>query len=525
MPTPSPKLFEAVLESTSDFVTIGPLTGPPLYVNQAARTALGIGSTEQVDSLQQFRPHAFAAFFESTVLPQALRDGVWKGRTEYLSRSGRVIPVSEVSIVHRRADGEIDYISTISRDISAELGEGPERAEAEKQVRRAQKFEAIGQLAGGLAHDFNNLLTIILGYCNTLDEQFDDDDPRREEIAQIRTAGERATRLTRQLLAFSRKQILQPVALNPADAIAGLKSKLEEVLGEDVALVLNTDATGWPINIDPAQFELVLVNLAANAHEAMPRGGRCRIETAGVDLDEAFCKTHVGVEPGSYVRISFVDTGVGIAAETRQRIFEPFFTTKARGKGPGLGLSTVFGIIKQSGGLVTVESELERGTTFSIYLPAAKDAVVPSAHKPRPIPKGTETVLVVEDQAEIRVLVQTVLKRAGYTMLIAQTSADAIRIASNQDQRIDLVVSDVIMPEMNGAVLFARLREIRPTLRALFMSGFAADVVAHQGMLPAGTPFLQKPFTASDLACKVREVLDEGDQRSRPGGRAFSSPA
>jgi PAS domain S-box-containing protein len=501
--------FEDLLESATDFVTIGQPAGAALYVNRALREALELGPDEPVPSLLDFRPPSFREFFDNTVLPTADRDGGWKGQSEYVSRSGRVIPVSQVSVVHKTASGQIEYISTISRDITDERRAAREREDLEEQLRRAQRIEAIGQLAGGLAHDFNNLLTIIMSYTDMLSDQFEEGDARREDLDQIRKAGTRAAQLTRQLLAFSRRQILHPVVLDPNELIQGMSAMLGRLLGENIELSLRLDDHVSAITFDPAQLELILVNLAVNARDAMPHGGRFTIETGDVEIDEEFSRTHLAAEPGPYVRLAVTDTGTGMDEATRKRIFEPFFTTKPTGKGTGLGLATVFGIVKQSGGSIWVYSEPGLGASFKIFLPVAANAkTLLASRAQRLVPTGQETVLIVEDEADVRTLVQTVLKRAGYTILSAGHPAEAVRLASDPSQRIDLLVTDVVMPETNGAALFVKLRETRPTLRVLFMSGFADDAIEHHGVLAAGTPFLQKPFTGPDLASAVRDVLD-----------------
>ena len=505
--------FEDLLESATDFVTIGQLAGPPLYVNRAAREALEIEPAEQVPSLFAFRPRGYEGVFNNTVLPAVLRDGVWRGRSDYVSRSGRIIPVSQVSIIHANATGNVQYLSTISRDISDELAAAYDREKLEEQLGRAQRIEAIGQLAGGLAHDFNNLLTIILGFANVLGAEFDAGDARRADVEQIQRAGERAAQLTRQLLAFSRKQVLSPVILDPNALIADIGPMLSRLLGESIELVINCDPDVSAIRFDPSQLELILVNLVANARDAMPSGGRVTIETADADLDQEFCRTHLSVEPGRYVRLSVIDTGTGIDDETKKRIFEPFFTTKGRDKGTGLGLATVHGIVKQSGGSVWVYSEPGLGASFKIFLPATSDAKpLPVARTVNEIPTGSETVLVVEDEAGVRVLVESVLSRAGYAVILAGHPAEAVQIAADAERHIDLLITDVVMPDLNGAALARELCRARPSLRVLFMSGFADDAIEHHGVEAAGGTFLQKPFTSSDLARKVRDLLDGRSQ-------------
>jgi signal transduction histidine kinase/ActR/RegA family two-component response regulator len=415
-----------------------------------------------------------------------------------------------VSIAHTNAAGNVQYLSTISRDISDELRVEQERERFEEQLQRAQRIEAVGQLAGGLAHDFNNLLTIVLGFANLLGDQLEADDARRKDLEQIQRAGQRAAQLTRQLLAFSRKQVLNPVVLDAAVVVSGMAPMLRRLVGESIDVVVSCDRGASAIMFDPTQLELILVNLVVNARDAMPNGGQVTIEVADVSLDEEFCRTHLSVEPGHYVRLSVTDNGTGIDEATRERIFEPFFTTKGRDKGTGLGLATVFGIVQQSGGSIWVYSEPGFGASFKIFLPATtSDKPAFAAGGSTAIPRGSESVLVVEDEAGVRVLVETVLKRAGYVVRSAGHPLEALEIAADPGQRIDLLITDVVMPDMNGVALARRLRESRPTLRVLFMSGFADDAIEHHGVVAGGRAFLQKPFTGSDLAHKVRGVLDE----------------
>lgn len=501
--------FEDLLESATDFVTIGQVNGPPVYVNRAARQALGLSPTDSIRSLLDFRPAGYREFFETVVLPAASRQGGWRGRTEYVSRSGTRIPVSQVSIVHTNSAGDVQYISTISRDISDELRVAKEREVLEEQLQRTQRIEAVGQLAGGLAHDFNNLLTIVLGFANVLGDQLPAGDALQKDVAQIQGAAQRASQLTRQLLAFSRKQVLNPVLLDPAAVIHGLRPMLSRLVGESIEVSLNCDPQASAITFDPSQLELILVNLVINARDAMPNGGRVTIDLADVDLDEQFCRTHLAVEPGRYVRLSVTDTGVGIDEATKKRIFEPFFTTKARDKGTGLGLATVFGIVKQSGGSVWVYSEPGLGASFKIFLPASRTAKpAQSSRAPnKTIPAGRERVLVVEDEPGVRVLVETVLNKAGYSVHSAAHPAEALQYA-NPGESIDILITDVVMPGMNGVALARELCKSRPHLRVLFMSGFADDAIEHHGALSDGQAFLQKPFTRLELAQKVRDVLD-----------------
>jgi len=385
------------------------------------------------------------------------------------------------------------------------------RKELEAQLNQAQKMEAIGRLAGGVAHDFNNLTTAILGYSELMLRRLGPDDPLRRHVAEVTRAAERAAGLTRQLLAFSRKQLLQPRVLDVAEVLEHSRSLLERLIGEDVELVTRGEPGVGRVKADPVQLDQVILNLAVNARDAMPRGGQLVLEASNADLDEDYAHEHVTVRPGRYVMLAVSDTGHGMDKETQQRIFEPFFTTKDKGKGTGLGLSTVYGIVQQSGGYVWVYSEVGRGTTFKIYLPRVED----EADQPEPVagPVATraepsETLLLVEDEASVRELLRELLETAGYSVLEASGPAEALQIVQSRTQPIQLLITDVVMPEMTGPELARRLAEMRPGLRMLFLSGYTEGVVADKGLLGDGAHFLQKPFTGDALEAKVREVLD-----------------
>ena len=417
-----------------------------------------------------------------------------------MSRAGRVIPVSQVSVIHTDPDGKIAYISTISRDVT-------EHKALEEQLRQAQKIEAVGQLAGGLAHDFNNLLTAVLGYAQILEETFEPGDPRRLDTREIRKAGERASQLTRQLLAFSRKQILQPVVLGLNDVIDGIGRMLSRVVGEHIRLELKLDPHLARVKADPGQVEQILVNLAVNAADAMERGGTLTIETSNVALDAAAARRANAPAPGPYVMLSVCDTGTGMTPETQLRIFEPFFTTKAVGKGTGMGLATVFGIAKQSGGTVTVRSKPGEGTIFNVYLPQTDEPKTGAAAQPPAVEhQGARTVLAVDDDPGVLTLVTAFLTRDGYTVLAAQDSETAMNLAASHDA-IDLLLTDVVMPDVDGPTLFARLRSRQPALRVLYMSGYADSAIVDRGVLAPGTQFISKPFAGHALLTKVREAL------------------
>jgi nitrogen-specific signal transduction histidine kinase/CheY-like chemotaxis protein len=383
-----------------------------------------------------------------------------------------------------------------------------EKNSLEAQLLQAQKMECVGRLAGGVAHDFNNLLGVITGYGELLRRRVGADPRLRKYVDDILKAAARASELTRQLLAFSRKQVLQPKILDLNAVVGDLERMLRRLIGEDVQLATVLEDQLGPVRADPGQMEQVLMNLAVNARDAMSKGGRLTIETANVTLDDGYCRHEPGVSPGRYAMLAVRDTGHGMAPEVRARVFEPFFTTKEAGKGTGLGLATVHGIVKQSGGHVSVESEPGHGTTFRIYLPRtdADGDEAPPAPAPRALPGGTETILVVEDEQSVREIVRESLEASGYRLLEAANGAKALEIAERQ--AIDLLVTDVVMPGFGGRELVERLRARRPELRALYMSGYTDDAVVRHGVMAEAVSFLQKPFTVEGLARKVREVLD-----------------
>jgi hypothetical protein len=392
------------------------------------------------------------------------------------------------------------------------------RKDLEAQLTQAQKMEAVGRLAGGVAHDFNNLTTAILGYSELMLRRLGAADPLRRHVAEVTRAAERAAGLTRQLLAFSRKQLLQPRVLDVAEVLEHSRGLLERLIGEDIELVTRGEPGVGRVRADPVQLDQVILNLAVNARDAMPRGGQLVLEASNADLDEDYAHEHVTVRPGRYVMLAVSDTGHGMDKETQRRIFEPFFTTKEMGKGTGLGLSTVYGIVQQSGGYVWVYSEAGRGTTFKIYLPRVEDEVdrpPPVAEPPAARAITSELLLLVEDEASVRELLRELLETAGYSVLEASRPSEALRIAQSRAEPIRLLITDVVMPEMTGPELARRLAEMRPGLRMLFLSGYTEGVVVDKGLLGDGAHFLQKPFTGDALEAKVREVLD-GPARATP---------
>jgi signal transduction histidine kinase len=414
--------------------------------------------------------------------------------------------------------GATDYVlkQNLSRLVPAvrrvvrEVEERTTRKRVEEQLRQSQKMEAVGRLAGGIAHDFNNLLTIMMGYSELLLKRLGPDDPLRGAIEQIKKAGDRGAALARQLLIFSRQQILQLQVLDLNAVVTGINPMLQRVIGEDTHLVTALDPAVDRVKADPGQLEQVVMNLVVNARDAMPQGGTLTIETANVELGEPHAGQLLALQPGPYAMLAVSDTGCGMDAETQARIFEPFFTTKGAGKGTGLGLSTVYGIVKQSGGDIWVYSEPGRGATFKIYLPRVKEDARPlqlTVAPARPL-MGTETVLLVEDEPGVRAFVRDTLGLFGYTVLEARHGIEALMIGTRHAGPIHLLITDVVMPQMDGREIADRLGPLRSEMKVLYMSGYTDDAVVSHGVLEAGTAFLQKPFTPDALARKIRDVLD-----------------
>jgi PAS domain S-box-containing protein len=399
-------------------------------------------------------------------------------------------------------EGGIQGVIGVALDIT-------ERERLTDQLRQSQKMQAVGELAGGVAHDFNNLLMVVKGHAQLLLDRMPDSSPLRQSVQQVEKAADRAATLTRQLLAFSRKQVLQPKVLDVNEAVAGMIRMFSRVIGENIDMVFLPGGNLARIKADPGQIEQVLLNLVVNARDAMPSGGRLTIETSNVELDRSYASAHSVVEPGNYVMMSVTDTGCGMDEKTQSRVFEPFFTTKEPGKGTGLGLATVYGVVKQSGGYIWVYSEVGRGTTFKIYLPQVNAEVdKPSAeaqHKGQQ--RGTETVLFVEDEQSVRELVKDYLGAAGYHMLEAPDGVQALRVAAAHPGPIHMLITDVVMPHLSGPELATKLGAERKDLKVLFISGYTDDTVFRHGVLEGDVAFLQKPFNLKALAQKVREVL------------------
>ncbi|RME70023.1 MAG: response regulator, partial [Chloroflexi bacterium] len=436
----------------------------------------------------------------------ALQTGqTWQGRLVSRKKDGTSFTEDVTLSPVRDEEGNIVSFVRVSRDITREL-------ELEAQYFGAQKLASLGQLAGGIAHDFNNLLTAINGFAEILQLRLPPDDPNRQAVHHIYHAGQRAADLVNQLLAFSRKQIIQPKITSLNQVVQNITPMLQRLIGEDIILQTHLADDLWPVKIDPTQFEQVIMNLATNARDAMPHGGILLIETRNAVLDQAYADAHVGVDPGDYVMLAVSDTGTGMSEEVKARIFDPFFSTKEVGKGTGLGLATVYGVVKQNRGHIWVYSEPGQGTTFKLYVPRAEQpeaaAEEPAEFTPVQMPGGHETILLVEDNPEVRELVEHILRSQGYNLLQAEDGLNALLLARDYTGPIDLVITDVVMPNMSGPVMVSQLKQLKPGLKVLYMSGYTGNVLARHNVLEADTQFIGKPFSPVELTQKIRQVLD-----------------
>ncbi len=498
------KLQAAALAAAANGIVITDREGNIVWANAAVLAMSGYS----LEELRGQNPRLFSsgkqddAFYRD--LWDTIRAGkIWKGELTNRRKNGSLYE-EEMTITPVQDDrGQVSHFIAIKQDVS-------QGKQLQAQLLQAQKMEAVGRLAGGVAHDFNNLLTVICGFSELLLAGLPPGDGDRELVSQIKQAGERAAGLTRQLLAFSRKQVLQPQVLNLNDAVAELKKMLGRLLGEDVVLTTAPGANLYPVRADPGQIQQVLINLAINARDAMPQGGQLAIATSNVTLNEAFIRNHPKAHAGPYVLLEVADTGCGMTPEVLAHLFEPFFTTKEVGKGTGLGLATVQGIIGQSGGHIDVDSHPGRGTVFRIYLPRA-DA--PGECPPlRPsaagIHRGGETILLVEDDDGVRTLAGMILHSAGYTVLEARNGEEGLEVFKRHPDSVHLLLTDVVMPHMDGCQLAERLASRSPELRVICMSGYLDDALVRHGIQEKGLPFLHKPFGSAVLLEKVRDVLD-----------------
>jgi two-component system, cell cycle sensor histidine kinase and response regulator CckA len=456
---------------------------------------------------RQEAPDVPFLFVSATIGEELAIDAMHQGATDYVlkQRLGRLVPSVQRALRERDERRERKKAEDAL-------------AQSEKQFRQAQKMEAVGRLAGGIAHDFNNLLTVIMGYSHVLSAELGREHPLHSKIEETQKAGERAAMLVRQLLAFSRKQPLEPKHLSLNNVVANLEGMLQRLIGADIRLVISLDSSNSQVLADQAQLEQVLMNLVVNARDAMPHGGTLTIETAPVELEKSPLYHVEPLPPGRYVKLSVGDTGIGMDRDTQAHIFEPFFTTKEEGKGSGLGLSTVFGIVTQSGGAIDVTSRVGYGTRFDIFFPkvGADEEAASAPHAGGQPVGGTETILLVEDDASVRVLLRDALKKLGYRVIEAKHGLEACLLATQELTRLDMLLTDMVMPGMGGRELAQHLTSIKPDLRILFMSGFTDDVGILAGHEHGTSGFLQKPFTPEVLARTVRKILDAASATTPP---------
>jgi len=499
----SDERYRRLIEESTDGITLSRLDGRFLAVNPAFVRMLGYDSDTELFGLAPADLYADPQQRALILARLATTGRVSKTEVQLRRKDGKIITVQLTLRLVTEPGGSEQYLEAVLADVT-------ELRRVERQFQQAQKMEAVGQLAGGIAHDFNNLLTIILSYSDMLlSESLAGSD--REAVEAIRGAGASAAALTRQLLTFSRQEVIQPQVMSLNELIAGTGKMLQRLIGEQVALALAVAPDAGSVRVDPGQVEQVIMNLAVNARDAMPNGGRLMIESRNVEVPVSGPGASLLDAPGRYVVLVVSDNGIGMDAQTQARIFEPFFTTKGLGKGTGLGLATVYGIVRQSGGHIEVYSEPGRGTSFKVYFPRVDEAVeAPATAAAAPEdPQGNETILLVEDEAKLRPLIHRILERKGYTVLSAAEGAEALDIVARHQGPIHLVLTDVVMPGMNGRELAERVTKLRPEIRVLFMSGYTDDAIVHHGVLEAGMQFIEKPFALAALARKVRQVLDE----------------
>ena len=499
------KRLISIIENSQDFIGISTLDGKVLFVNEAGLRLLGLKSLEEVKSKQilDFLSEEAVVDLEKKHVSQIFEKGYCHGESTMrpFGTTKEIEIAFNLFFIKFSESGEPTELAIIVRDIS-------ERKSLEEQLRQSQKMEAVGRLAGGVAHDFNNLLTVIIGYSELIDSSLDPSDPLSGDVKEVRKAANSAALLTSQLLAFSRKQTIDPMVININQTVEYLEKMLKRLIEEDVALILVLSKDLWQSKVDPGQLQQILVNLTVNARDAMHGKGNLTIETANVVLDEAYCKEHLPIKPGEYVMLAVSDEGCGMEKEVLENSFEPFFTTK--GNGTGLGLSTVYGIVKQHGGFIYVNSEPGHGSTFRIYLPRVHEEVAVIAE---PVVKAAvacrETVLLVEDEDRVLKLSKRILEKEGYHVLEANNGGVAYLRCKKYEKDIHLLLTDVVMPEINGKELYEQVALMKPGIKVLYMSGYTNDIIAYRGVLEKGTRFIQKPFKPDALLRKVREALDE----------------
>ena len=510
----SEESFRTLIENAVDLTIVLNPDGSGRYVSPSVERVLGFKPDEIVGrNIADFvHPDDLSAGLEAIALrlqTSGLADRPSELRVRHKDGSFRTIEMIGNNLLDVPA---LNMIVVNARDVTERKRAEEAQVKLEAQLRQAQKMESVGRLAGGVAHDFNNMLGVILGHADLALEQVDPTQPLHADLSAIRQAAERSADLTRQLLAFARKQTISPKVLDLNQTIAGMLKMLERLIGENIDLRWRPRAELWPVRVDPSQVDQILANLCVNARDAIADVGRISIETQNSSIDAAYCAPHPGFVPGEYVRLVVSDDGGGMDEETLTHLFEPFFTIKEVGEGTGLGLATVYGIVKQNQGFINVYSEPGEGSTFTIYLPRhlGKAEQMRKEGPPVPTARGQETILLVEDEPAILTMATRMLARQGYIVLAAGTPGEAIRLAREHPGAIHLLMTDVIMPEMNGRDLSQNLLSFYPDLKRLFMSGYPADIIAHHGVLDEGVYFIQKPFSIQDLAAKVREALGGG---------------
>jgi PAS domain S-box-containing protein len=500
----------SILDATPDLVGIAGLDGALLYVNRAAREAFELGTEASTKDVVAQVGESLREQLTEVIVPSAIRDGLWRGEVVLSTPTAADRPYSLIVLAH--GDTERSFVSVIAHDLSAVR-------RLEEQARQSQKMEAIGRLAGGIAHDFNNLLSVILGYLDLARARLPAGAPIAEFLEESRLAAERAADLTRQMLAFSRKQMLQPRVINVGEVLHGIQPMVRRLVGEDIALSISVVDDSLYIRADKSQLEQVVMNLVVNARDAMPEGGVLTIDVQALLFDSEYASGQHGVTPGRYIMMAVSDNGVGMDAATTARIFEPFFSTKSAGRGTGLGLATVFGIVKQNGGNIWVYSEPGRGTTFKLYFPQSDEgptASAPVPSTPAPISRSA-IILVVEDEPQLRSMVSKVLRDEGHVVIEAEDPLRAIELSRTHVGPIDILLTDVVMPHLSGRKLAERLESSRPQMRVVYMSGYTENTIVHQGVLDPSIHFLPKPIVPSALRNIVRQVLqgtDPDDERA-----------
>ena len=502
----------AAIEHSAESIVVTDAKARIQYVNPAFEAVTGYSRAEAIGQnpriLQSGQQDA--AFYRT--MWESLASGkTWQGRMVNKRKDGSLYTEDAVLSPVCDATGAISNFVAVKRDVTEQL-------RLTGQLQQSQKMDSIGRLAGGVAHDFNNMLGVILGHAEIAMDQAGPENPLRADLLEIRKAAQRSADLTRQLLAFARKQIVAPKVLDLNETVEGMLKMLRRLIGENIDLAWRPGRHLWPVKVDPSQIDQILANLCVNARDAIAGVGQVAIETDTVTLDPARAAEQPGAAPGDYVRIVFRDTGAGMDPETLSHIFEPFFTTKQLGEGTGLGLSTVYGIVQQNNGFIQVQSVPGQGTTFQIHLPRHGDKADPLPQKEpaAPTPGGHETLLLVEDEPAILNSTAQTLETLGYAVWKAGSSAEALRLAGEPGQKIHLLVTDVVMPDMNGRDLARKIQALRPEIKCLFMSGYTADIIARNGVLDGGVYFIQKPFSKQTLAVQIREVLDSGLEGGKP---------